>query len=112
MSDKPLARASDGTYVIILSYNAEEAQRVLNMYGMDATLDRVVTVLDVDGANLAAITYAGDTKWCMTETAGYNPTMENCAAILRRAFGDRVTQAAAFAALNQEYAINPKTYRP
>lgn len=110
MSDDPLSRDDDGTYVILLSPSAVETTRVLNSYGLEIEADRIVPVMSREDAELAAITYASDTKWCCAVDIRGDliPAYE----VLRDAFGMPSTQSDAFQSQNREYAINPKAFKP
>lgn len=110
MSDDPLSRDDDGTYVLLLSPNPDETTRVLNSYGLELEADRIVPITTVEDAELAVITYAEGTRWCcaVPPVGVMIPPYE----ILRNTFGMPSTQSDAFLSQNREYAINPKAFKP
>lgn len=109
MSDKPLKRLDSDPVAILVAPSASEATRILNSYGMDTTVDRIVVVTSLLEAGVAGVAYASDIPWCHGEgeTADYLAALRQ----MRLDFGEPRTQSACFNAQNMEYAINPKRFR-
>lgn len=108
MSEKPLRRLDTDPVALLCVPSADEGQRILNNYGLDPVVDRVLVITTALDAGMASITYAANTPWTRGEgeTADFLASLK----IMRQWFGGEAPQAVVFNAQNMEYAIDPRRF--
>lgn len=94
------------TAVICYALSTQQAQDEAEQYGVTgARLDRLYIITPTNNAT-AIFALAASKPWFrLTE----KPSANHTRALTR--FGQPITAAAAFAIINDEYAVNPKAYR-
>lgn len=107
MSEKPLKRLDPTKPALVVCPDADEFQRVLNSYGLDAIVDHVIAVYSYEDAVIATTIYPADSPWCVPHNY-VGMEIARAKEMMYSYFGPPKLVSETFQAQNMEYAIHPR----